>query len=109
MTTPWLSLRQVALGLMHSVTMCGRLGGNPSNLGGYPPVVKHGLLENPSLVGFPINTSIYRGFPLAIWGFHQGKEGGTHVFLVYFVHFFGGILSKTSSQRATCPKRCLDA
>ena len=52
-------------------------GREPIKLGGYPPVIKHGLLENPSLVGFPINTSIYRGFPLAIWRFHQGKEGGS--------------------------------
>ena len=43
-----------------------------SCLSGYPPVIKHGLLENGPFIGdFPIKTSIPRGFSTAMFDYQR--------------------------------------
>ena len=47
-------------------------GGSMGFYGIYPLVIKHGVLENGSFVNdFPINTSIHRGFSIAMFDYQR--------------------------------------
>ena len=49
--------------------------------GDYPPVIKHGVLENgPLISAFPIKTSIHRGFSIAVFDYQRVASGSIDTF-----------------------------